>query len=84
MSNLMDNTPFSSAPHNAPTTDLSTLINQARQNPKAFEDYVRQNNPQAYQQALQIRNSANPQAIIMQMAKQKNINPNVLRMLGIM
>lgn len=84
MANLMDNTPFSSAPHNVPTQDLNTLIQQAKQNPKAFEDYVRQNNPQAYQQALQIRNSANPQAMIMQMAKQKNVNPNILRMLGIM
>ena len=84
MSNLMDNTPFSSAPYNVPTQDFNTLIQQAKQNPKALEDYVRQNNPQAYQQALQIRNSANPQAIIMQMARQKNINPNVLRMLGIM
>lgn len=64
--------------------DLHGLYNQAMQNPRAFEEQVRRNNPQAYQRAMQIRNSvANPQQVIMQMAQQRGINPNVFRMLDI-
>ena len=84
MANLMDNVPFSSAPHSNSPQNIQTLIQQARQNPKAFEDYVRQNNPQAYQQALQIRNNPNARNLVMQMAKLRGINPAVLQMLGIM
>ena len=62
--------------------NLADVLNQAKQNPKAFEDHIRRTNPQAYQRAMQIRNSvANPQQVVMQMAQQRGINPNVLRML---
>jgi hypothetical protein len=33
---------------------------------------------------LQIRNSGNPQMMIMNLARQKGINPNLMRMLGLM
>jgi hypothetical protein len=77
----MDNTPFNSNIPN--TSNIEMLIQQIRQNPQAFEEQVRRNNPQAYQMALQIRNSPNPQAIIMQMMQAKGFNPNILSMLGI-
>lgn len=81
MSNLMDNAPFN---NNMPNQqNLETLIQQIKQNPQAFEEQVRKNNPQAYQMALQIRNSANPQAMIMQMMRAKGFNPNILSMLGL-
>lgn len=63
--------------------DVNAILQRAMQNPAQFEQFVKTNNPQAYQQACQIRNSANPQMLIMQMVQQSGINPNVLRMLGI-
>ena len=65
-------------------TDLANLLNQAKQNPKAFEEHVRRTNPQGYQRAIQIRNSmVNPQQAVMQMAQQRGINPNIIRMLDV-
>lgn len=75
---LMDSVPFQTSPQN-----LEQLVQRIRQNPGAFEEHIRQNNPQAYQMALNIRNSQNPQAIIMQMIQQKGFNPNVLYMFGL-
>ena len=81
MSNLMDNTPFNS---NAPNQhNIEMLIQQIKQNPQAFEEQVRRNNPQAYQMALQIRNSPNTQAVVMNMMQAKGFNPNILNMLGL-
>lgn len=82
MSNLMDRSQFNMVPQAAPQ-NMEQLIQQIRQNPGAFEEHIRINNPQAYQMALQIRNSQNPQAIIMQMMQQKGFNPNILNMLGL-
>lgn len=76
----LDNAPFNSA---QAQPDFTQLINQARQNPRAFEEHIARTNPQAYQRAMQIRNGANPQAVVMQMAQARGVNPNVLRMLGI-
>ena len=85
MANLMDSVPFNSVPSCGENTcDVMQQLQQIRQNPRAFEEHLKRTNPQAYQQALQIRNSANPQAIIMQMAQQRGINPNLLRTLGLM
>ena len=81
MKSPMDNASFHNV-ENSPA-DLNTILQQARQNPQAFEELIRQNNPQAYQQALQIRNNPNAKAIVRQMAQAKGINPNVLRMLGL-
>ena len=75
---LMDRAPYNTAPQN-----MEQLIDRIRQNPSAFEEQLKQTNPQAYQMALNIRNSPNPQAIIRQMAQQRGLNPNILRMLGI-
>lgn len=67
----------------AQSGNINDLIQQARQNPQAFEEYVKRANPQGYQQALQIRNSANPQAMIRQMAQMRGVNPSIFQMLGI-
>ena len=75
---LMDSVPFQTSPQN-----LEQLVQRIRQNPTAFEEQIKKNNPQAYQMALQIRNSQNPQAIIMQMVQQKGLNPNILSMFGL-
>lgn len=82
MSNPMDKSPFANAPLQL-ESDLMTLLQQARANPVAFEQQIRMNNPTAYQQACQIRNSSNPRNAILQLAQQRGINPNILRMFGI-
>ena len=66
------------------SSNIFDVAQRARQNPKAFEDHIRQTNPQAYQRAMQIRNSTNnPQQVVMQMAQQRGLNPNILRMFDI-
>lgn len=81
--NLMDRSPFNNVMSPNTPQNMEQLIQQIRQNPSAFEEQIKQNNPQAYQMALQIRNSPNPQAIIRQMMQQKGVNPNILSMLGL-
>lgn len=78
MSNPMDSVSMQSA------DGFENLVQQAKSNPKGFEDYIKRTNPQAYQQAIQIRNSQNPKAVIMQMMQAKGINPGVLNMLGLL
>lgn len=63
--------------------DLMSMVQQARQNPRAFEEQFKRTNPQAYQQAMQIRQSGNPRAYIMQMLQARGINPGILQMLGL-
>jgi hypothetical protein len=63
--------------------DLRNLIQNARQNPQWLEQEVKRINPQGYQQALQIKNSANPIQVIMQMAQANRVHPSILQMLGI-
>lgn len=78
----MDKFQFSQ-PSQTPTLqpNVFDVFSQAKQNPKAFEEHIRRTNPQAYRQALQIRNSiANPQQAVMQLAQQKGINSNILKM----
>ena len=81
MNNPFDN--FSATLVQPQQPDFQAMVQQARQNPQAFENFVRQTNPQAYQQALQLRNSGNIQNVVMQMLQSRGINPNVFRMLGI-
>lgn len=76
--NLMDRALFNNSPQN-----IDELIQRIRQNPGAFEEQIKKTNPQAYQLALNIRNSQNPQAIIRQMIQQKGINPNILQKFGL-
>lgn len=88
MSNLMDQMQFNENSQNCTLAngipcDLQNIIQQARQNPQAFEDFVRQTNPQAYQQAMKLRNSGNPRAAIMQMIQAKGLPMNILRMFGL-
>ena len=80
MSSPMDNFQFNGMRNTASDPFLNAL-KQARQNPQAFEENVRRTNPQAYQQAMQLRNAfANPQQAVMQIAQQKGINPNIIRL----
>ena len=88
MPNLMDSTSFMNATFvgNAGPmagNNLGNILQMARQNPQGFADFVRQTNPQAYQQAMQIRNMANPQAIVRNLANSHGLAPNVLRMFGL-
>ena len=83
----MLNSPFNSVPltpvgQPSVPGDLTQIVQQAMQNPKAFEEMVRQHNPAAYQQACQLRNSMSPQ-MLLQTAQAKGINPAILRMLGL-
>ena len=80
MANLMDRSGFDGSRKPAP--DFQSALNQAMQNPQAFSQMMQQNNPQAYQQAMQIAQSGNPKAAILQMAKAKGINPMLLKKFG--
>lgn len=82
MPNLMDRAPFNGIRQES-MPDFQQMVMQARQNPKAFEEQFKRANPQAYQQAMQIRDSGNARSAVMQMLQSKGINPNVLRMLGL-
>lgn len=85
MANLMDNTPFvnMAQPAQFQGQNLTDIIQQARQNPQAFEAFVRQTNPQAYEQAMRLRNTANPRALVTEMARSQGLAPNILRMFGL-
>lgn len=82
MSNLMDNASFNEI-RQQPVSNLQQMLMQARQNPQAFEEQFKRANPQAYQQAMQLRNSGNTKAAVMQMLQAKGINPSILQMLGL-
>ena len=76
---------FQSVQHatSAPS-NLQQMLNQARQNPQAFEEQFRRSNPQAYNTALQIRQQFNnPQQAVLQLAQQRGINPNIIHMLDL-
>lgn len=81
MPNLMDSLEYVGAPVSGQS--LSNLVQMARQNPQGFAEFVRQTNPQAYQQAMQVRNMANPQAVVREMARSRGLAPNILQMFGL-
>lgn len=86
MPNLMDSVQFTpSIPHNnAPQNeDIFSMIERAKNDPRGFEEMVKKTNPQGYQLALQIRNSQNPRAMVIEMARAQNVNPNIYRILGL-
>jgi hypothetical protein len=87
MANQFDNLPFNDFRQNAGQPQIpanqQAVLQQVLQNPKAFEENLRQTNPQAYQRAMQIRNSGNPRAAIIEMAKAQGLNPNILKMFGL-
>lgn len=80
MSSPMDKVPFVNPPQN----ELINLLQQARQNPKAFENQLRSTNPKAYEMACKIRNSPNRQQAILQLARERGVDPNIFRMFGLM
>lgn len=82
MPNIMDNanyTPMGPAASN----DFQSVLQQARNNPRAFEEHIKRTNPQAYQMAMQLRNGQCPQEVIFRLAQQRGIDPNILRMLNL-
>lgn len=93
MASPLDNLVFASAgssPVQVPA-QMPTQINnqnflqaaqQIYQNPAGFEQMVKQQYPQVYQQAMQIRNCADPRQVTLQMAQARGINPNILKMFG--
>jgi hypothetical protein len=83
MANNFDNLPFNGNCQNTPPTDATAMLQQIAQNPTAFAEHLKKSNPQAYQRAMQIRNSANPRAAIVEMAKAQGLNPNILKMFGL-
>ena len=82
MNNPMDRIPFNNAQNQG--YNLMDIIQRAQQDPFAFEEQIKRNNPQGYQRALQIRNCANPRDAILQLAQERGMNPNILRMFGLM
>jgi len=83
MANPFNSVPFAPVAQPSSQNNFTQIVQQAKQDPRAFEENLKRTNPAAYQQALQIRNSPNPQALIMQMAQARGISPDILRMLGI-
>lgn len=80
MPNLMDKVPFNSTPQGS--FNIQQAYQQAMQNPQAFVNYMAQMNPQAYQRAMQIAQSQNPQAAVMQMLQNRGLNPNMFNLFG--
>lgn len=67
----------------ANSQNVIQMFQQIKANPQAYAQQLSQTNPLAYQQMLQIMNSQNPRAAIIQLAQQKGLNPNILQMLGL-
>ena len=84
MSNPLDNAQLiPSKVNNISIGSLQQVFMQARQNPQAFEEDMRRNNPEAYSKACQMRDSMTPRNAVLQLAKSRGINPNIFKMLGI-
>lgn len=83
MSRAFDNLPFNDSRQIGSVDAFQTMLQQVSQNPKAFEEQLRMSNPQAYQRAMQIRNSSNPRAMLIELAKSRGVNPNILKMFGL-
>lgn len=80
--NPLDGNFFNTVPQNN-VPDLTSMVNTIRQNPQAYESMLRQSNPQAAQMLDMVKNSSNPQALVMQMAQARGIPPGVFQMLGL-
>jgi hypothetical protein len=70
-------------PMDSNSQNLLRTFQQIQANPQEYARQLSQTNPLAYQQVLQIMNSPNPQAAVIQLAQQRGINPSMLQMLGI-
>lgn len=85
MPNLMDRAPFStSVRHDVASTNenIYDVIQRAKSDPLGLEEMVKRTNPEGYAQIMRIRNSTNPKAIALEMAKAQGVDPNILKMLG--
>lgn len=74
MANSMDRM-FSNNVPNAAPMNIQQAYQAAMQNPQAFREMIMRNNPQAYQRAMQIMQSGNPQQAVMQMLQARGLNP---------
>lgn len=75
MSNPMDNFTNNS---------FMQALQSAQKNPQAFEEYIKQANPEGYQQALQLmQNNPDPRQLLLSMAQQQGIPEPLLKMLGL-
>lgn len=89
MSNPLDNLQFNQVSQNNCTfaqsipCDLKDIIQKARQNPTWLEQEVQRVNPQGYQMALQLRQSANPMQAVLQLAQANKVHPSILQYLGL-
>lgn len=63
--------------------DLKDIIQRAQQNPQWLEQEVQRINPQGYQMAMRIRQSANPMQMVMQLAQANRVHPSILNYLGL-
>lgn len=67
-----------------PNNDLMQALQSAQSNPQAFEAFIKQSNPEGYNQALQLmQNNPNPKQLILSIAQQQGIPEPLLRMLGL-
>lgn len=90
MKNPMDSMGFNTVaqqPSQVPN-NLQNVLQQALQNPKAFEEQFKRMNPQAYQHACSIRNAysnggIDARSAIMQLAQARGISPSILNSLGL-
>lgn len=76
MANLMDNTPYNQG------VSLQQAYQNAMRDPKAFIEQIKRSNPQAYQRAMQLANSSNPQTIVMQILQSRGLNPGMFNLPG--
>ena len=82
MGNPMDKMPFVGAPYSH-TNNTMDVIQNARHNPIGFEEHIKTTNPRGYEMACRIRNSPNPRQAILQLAQERGMDPNILKMFGI-
>lgn len=87
MSNPMDRMQFNQVQINNPVVQNNTSIQKqyadAMRNPRAFNDYVARTNPQAYQKAMQIARSVNPQQVVIQMLQERGLVPGMFNLPGL-
>ena len=76
MPNLMDSSQYNQG------MSLQQAYQNAMRDPKAFVEQIKRTNPQAYQRAMQLANSANPQTIVMQILQSRGLNPGMFNLPG--
>ena len=82
MPNPMDNAVFRTANQGVNNVSLQQAYQNAMQNPRAFVEQLKANNPQLVQQAIQLAKSSSPQAVVMQIMQSRGINPAMFNIPG--